>query len=756
MQTRRACARGRELISGVVAVLLVGPLTVLASVGAGAAVAGSAVTAPGGSYVALPPARIADTRSGLGGVTKGATRSLVVNTAGRGRVPATGVSAIAVNITVTGSSAAGFVTAFATGSPRPVTSNVNFARGQTVAQMAVVLVSGAGQLTLQASSPTQLVVDVEGYFTSQGTATTRGLFTPLDPGRIMDSRRRFGAGAPSPGGTSVLQVTGHGGVPPTGVSAVVINTTVTASTTAGYVTDFPTGSVRPATSTINFTRGQTVANRAIVPVSAAGKISFYNAAGTSQLVIDVAGYFSDGVVKTTGSYYVPVAATRVVDTRFWTPFGQPSAARLVTQQIAGDTCNSLTATSNSCGHAALVPPTLALTRPVAALLSVTALPAGSGGYLSVFPAGSPAPATSDVNFAGGAPVSNLSFVKLPSEGAVSVRDSSGVAKVVEDLSGYFALPAPSPTPAGVWMAQNDVSELSMHARTNTVASILAVVPGRFYTYALKADGTVWRWDKRPADTATMDSSASLNQLDAADLHGITAMADGQDGGPGGFVYALRSDGTVWALGYPGGTFAVLQVAGLNSVVQIGGAANVGYAIKVDGTVWAVGDNRSGLLGNGTRISSPAPVQVSGLSAITSISGDTTLAYAVDKNGDLWGWGTTVASLGHPATTSLVPVRLPGTCVGKSVFAGAWMDSFELCADGSVWQLDRNRTRFLSKVTALTGLISMSESPGGAQALLSGGTLWRETTIHPWAAVPGLTDITGIGGDRQYSYAVAAG
>jgi hypothetical protein len=185
------------------------------------------------------------------------------------------VSAIAVNIRVTDPSAAGFVTAYGTGSPRPSTSNVNYVPEQRVAQMTPVSVNVASQFTLDASTPVQLVVDIKGYSTSADTATTRGLFNPVEPDRITDSRTHLGASAPGPGGTSTLQVTGHGGVPVTGVSAVEINTTVTAATAPGYLTDFPAGTRNPATSTINFTPVQTVANRAIMPVSAAGNVSFY-------------------------------------------------------------------------------------------------------------------------------------------------------------------------------------------------------------------------------------------------------------------------------------------------------------------------------------------------------------------------------------------------------------------------------------------------------------------------------------------------
>ena len=444
MLTRRRSLASQGLISCLAAFVLVGPLMLLASVPAKAVVGAGP---PGGSYEALTPARITDTRTGLGGVHNGPTRSLVVSTARRGGVPARGVSAVAVNIMIRPGSVGGFVTAYPTGSPRPPTSSVNFAREQAVAQMAVVAVNGAGQFTIEASAPAHFVVDVEGYFTTPKTASARGLFNPVDPARILDFRSRSGAGSLGPGGIALLQVTGRGGVPATGVSAVVINTTLVGPTSAGYVTEYPTGSTRPATPTLIFAPGQTVANRAIVPVGAGGTISIYNDTGITRPVIDVSGYFTDGVARSTGGYFVPVPSSRLVDTRYWQTTSYLSTRTLKTQKIAGQRC-VLSPARTWCGQA-LVPPLTAPQRPIAALLNITASPRAGGGYLTAFPAGSPTPPSSDVSFAGTTDASNIAFVGLGSLGEVSVLNSGAFAEVVEDVSGYFVLPATRLPPASV-------------------------------------------------------------------------------------------------------------------------------------------------------------------------------------------------------------------------------------------------------------------------------------------------------------------
>ncbi|MEP7192184.1 MAG: hypothetical protein ABI903_04900 [Actinomycetota bacterium] len=434
MRTRRRALWSRSLVSGLVAVVLASPVILLAAAPSKAAVG---ERAPGGSYEALMPARIADTGTGLGGVPVGPTRNLVVTTAGRAGVPAGGVSAVAVNITIRAGSVGGSVTAYPTGSPRPATSDMTFTRRQTFAHMVVKAVNGAGQLTIEASAPAHFVVDVEGYFTSADTASTRGLFNPLNPARIVDARGT-GAGALGPGSITVLQVTGRGGVPVAGVSAVVINTTITGATRDGSVTEYPSGLTRPATSTLSFAPGQTVANRAIVPVGAGGTISIYNDRGTTRPVIDVTGYFSDGVVSSTGGYFVPLPSARVVDTRFWQTTSYLSSSRLKTQKIAGQNC-VLSPARTVCGRV-LVPPVTSVPRPIAALINIIALPKDGAGYLSVFAAGSAIPAASDVSFASTAAPSNISLVGLGSQGEISVHNGGGLADVVVDVSGYFVLP----------------------------------------------------------------------------------------------------------------------------------------------------------------------------------------------------------------------------------------------------------------------------------------------------------------------------
>ena len=127
---------------------------------------------------------------------------------------------------------------------------------------------------------------------SASPSSEPGSFVAVSPSRIIDTRpgkvgNGFGGGSPY-----VFTVTGSGGVPYSGVTAVSLNVTVTGTEApdyGGYVTVYPCGS-RPNASSLNFSNGQTVANAVISPVNVYGQVCFY-VFGKAQLLVDVNGYY---------------------------------------------------------------------------------------------------------------------------------------------------------------------------------------------------------------------------------------------------------------------------------------------------------------------------------------------------------------------------------------------------------------------------------------------------------------------------------
>ena len=243
----------------------------------------------------LSPARILDTRNGTGrgGLTTPiGTSPIELVVTGTGGVPGAGVEAVVLNVTVTAPTTPSWLTVWPKGSPKPNASNLNYGLGDTVPNLVVAKVGTGGRINLaNALGSTHCVADVVGCFVTDPAAAG---FLALTPARILDTRSGVGrAGSSAVGANQVvdLTVTGVGGVPASGVKAVVVNLTVTAPTTDGYLTVFPTGEARPTASNLNVGAGQTRANLVVAKVGAGGKVSIVGTPGSCHMVADVAGYF---------------------------------------------------------------------------------------------------------------------------------------------------------------------------------------------------------------------------------------------------------------------------------------------------------------------------------------------------------------------------------------------------------------------------------------------------------------------------------
>lgn len=254
-------------------------------------VAGYFIDGPGtepGGFVPLSPSRILDTRTTGGAVAAGQSRDLQVT--GAGGVPGSNVSAVVLNVTVTDTTAGGFLTVYPSGTTKPLASNLNWAAGTTVPNLVTVKLGSNGKVSLFQSGPgtAQVIVDVAGYYVG-GTPTKVGMFVALDPSRVLDTRTTGKVAARANAGLSIL---GKGGIPTSRVAAVVLNATATDTTAAGYLTVFPSAYVMPYASTLNWNAGATVPNLVTVKLNTYGTLSFYNgSAGPSQFIADTAGYY---------------------------------------------------------------------------------------------------------------------------------------------------------------------------------------------------------------------------------------------------------------------------------------------------------------------------------------------------------------------------------------------------------------------------------------------------------------------------------
>ena len=193
---------------------------------------------------------------------------------------------------------------------------MNFAPGQTVPNLVVATVGSDGKVDFYNGSAgsVQVVADVSGWFAAG--APGPGGYAGLRPARIVDSRAHLGVsqalGARQTG--YVKPILGRGGLPLSGVGAVVLNVTVTQPTSTGYLSVFKDTYPPPCTSNLNFSAGQTVANLVVVPMDSSNGIDFYNSsAGSVQVIADVEGWVATPTQGGGGLF--GLSPLRLMDTR---------------------------------------------------------------------------------------------------------------------------------------------------------------------------------------------------------------------------------------------------------------------------------------------------------------------------------------------------------------------------------------------------------------------------------------------------------
>jgi photosystem II stability/assembly factor-like uncharacterized protein len=120
------------------------------------------------SFFTVNPCRLVDTRSGDGlrGGPLPAGSERVVPIAGNCGIPATARS-VALNITVTGPTDAGYLTFYAPGTLPPETYSVAYATGRTRSNNGIVGLDELGNLAVKCRQPSgavHIILDVSGYF----------------------------------------------------------------------------------------------------------------------------------------------------------------------------------------------------------------------------------------------------------------------------------------------------------------------------------------------------------------------------------------------------------------------------------------------------------------------------------------------------------------------------------------------------------------------------------------------------------------
>jgi lysophospholipase L1-like esterase len=377
-------------------------------------------------YVPLPtPCRAVDTRVTGGPIAAGTSQTF--DPAGGAcniPAPADGVIAYAMNVTVVPQGSLGYVTVWPAGEPQPTVSTLNSVDGEVKANAAIVGGGSGGDVSVYASNTTDLVLDVNGYFTTSAAAQ----FVPITPCRLVDTRQAAGdLAGPSlaAGRLRTFALAGSscnlpGALAAGGALSLNVTAIPQGGNSGGYVTVWGTsGNAQdaPSTSTLNLSGGTVTANAAIVTVnpSTSDSISVYSTSPT-DVVIDVNGYFAPAQASGLSLYILPPC--RLLDTR----------------QSSGTFTGELTvpvSTSNTCN----VPGAAK-----AYVMNATVVPTEPLGYLTLWPDGMTQPLVSTLNATDGLVTSNLAIVS-GSHGLVDAYASNST-QLLLDISSYFAPSAP--------------------------------------------------------------------------------------------------------------------------------------------------------------------------------------------------------------------------------------------------------------------------------------------------------------------------
>ncbi|MCL4448359.1 MAG: IPT/TIG domain-containing protein [Actinobacteria bacterium] len=425
-----------------------------------------------GVYNPLTPYRVCDTRSGNPSSLSGVDATCNGHTLGLGStpeeisvtvsgtypcttlscnpttspgVPSTGATSVVLNITATNPTNAGFLTVWPYGVAMPLASSLNFVPNQTVANLVQVPLGPSGVVNIyNYSGSVDVIVDVEGWVGSSSSSTGGGMFHSITPTRICDTRpdnpsHLSGSAAQcngsnnsgatlKAGSTLPVQVSGVALLPTSGITAVVLNVTVTDTAAMSYLSVWPSGLTKPTASNLNWTAGKTLANGVIVPLGTNGGISIYNNSGSADVVVDVEGYFtsSSSSSASPGYQFTPISPYRVCDTR-------PTSLSGITDGCTGHTLGAKSTLSVQVEGTASLP----ATGVASVVLNVTVTGTTANSYLTVFPQGTP-PTASNLNWTAGETVPNFVTVGVSSSGDIVVYNYSGSVNVVVDVVGWYS------------------------------------------------------------------------------------------------------------------------------------------------------------------------------------------------------------------------------------------------------------------------------------------------------------------------------
>jgi|19_taG_2_1085344.scaffolds.fasta_scaffold48977_2 alpha-tubulin suppressor-like RCC1 family protein len=201
-------------------------------------------------------------------------------------------------------------------------------------------------------------------------------------------------------------------------------------------------------------------------------------------------------------------------------------------------------------------------------------------------------------------------------------------------------------------------------------------------------GELWTWGTGSSG-ALGDGTTTARFSVPAQVGSLTDWTNNIQGGfaviAGASVYCVKTDGTLWVWGHnAAGKLGVGDTTNRSSPVQVGsdtdwkeagnGSGGFVLAIKTDGTLWAWGNNYAGYLGQGDTTNRSSPVQIGSLTdwlhVIPAFGQNSYKAMAIKTDGTIWHWGVTSTS---PTVSSSSPIQVGSDSDWSDIMQFGWSE-----------------------------------------------------------------------------------
>jgi len=378
--------------------------------------AATAAPAPG-SYHGVARTRVLDTRTS-GAVPARRIRGAQV--AGVGSIPPTGVTAVAMTVTVLSPAQTGSASIYPSGTSWNGSATISFPAGATFQQVVTEDLGRDGALVIRndLGVAANFVFDVVGYYLG-GSSVVAGGYQSVVQRRLYDSR-------PTPSkvlGAAVTTTIRDPGL--AGASAAVLDLTVVGPTRPGSLAAYAGGTRWSGSTDVNYRPGSNSQTFLTVPVGSGGEIAIRNSGPVGvEVVADLVGFFAAGTPSVAGTF-TPLGRGRQYDSRSpGTPaFGGDSEIEVV--------IDGATSTIAPVGSA----PDVGVT---AALIRLTVLTPPRAGSVTVFDSDKPFPGNASASFAAGPTAQAIVVANLDGSGAIHVRNNThSNLSVVVDVVGFY-------------------------------------------------------------------------------------------------------------------------------------------------------------------------------------------------------------------------------------------------------------------------------------------------------------------------------